>query len=527
MSSEGVNILAVPFPVQGRLNPMVQFCTHLATKGVKVTLVLTQTATKSLQIPTATASLIAVELIPDVLPDGAADTPPQNTEKTIAQLRATFSQGLPHVIEKLKRNAESPKVVLYDSVLPWILGLAKGFGLQGAALFTQPCCVCAVFYHIFNGDVEIPSEKSAVLSLPGMPLMGTNDLPFFGYLDDDSKYVQSLLANQFLNIDQVDWIFFNSFDKLEEKILKWMRSKWAVKTIGPLIPSVNLKDSKEENHRISFFKPHSQACMDWLSMRDSNSVIYVSFGSLASLTQEQMAEIATALTEINHYFLWVVRESEETKLPKDFKSKTSEKGLIVEWCPQLQVLSHGATACFMTHCGWNSALEALMLGVPMIAVAQWADQHMNAKYVVDVWETGVRPKANQKGIVTKEEIKACIREVMEEEKGKRLKRNAVKWKGLAEEAVLEDTNMDEKQMGSKNHRTIDSFIVGRQGIRRNQAPERFQVQDIGKRSNREMVPSAPSPVPRDNRVFHDTLQMKLSPRSTHVRGANDSSAPVG
>nr|GME00923.1 hypothetical protein Iba_contig599CG0010 [Ipomoea batatas] len=87
--------------------------------------------------------------------------------------------------------------------------------------------------------------------------------------------------------------------------------------------------------------------------------------------------------------------------------------------------------------------------------------------------------------------------------------------------------MDEKQMGSKNHRTIDSFIVGRQGIRRNQAPERFQIQDIGKRSNREMVPSTPGPVPRDNRVFHDTLQMKLGPRSTHARGANDSSAPVG
>ncbi|XP_019156422.1 PREDICTED: UDP-glycosyltransferase 74E1-like isoform X1 [Ipomoea nil] len=452
MSSESVNILAVPFPVQGRLNPMVQFCTHLATKGgVKVTLVLTESASKSLQIPTGTASLIEVELIPDVIPEGGGADTPQNTETTFAQFQATFSQGLPQVIEKQKASGGiTPKVVLYDSILPWILGLAKGFGLQGAALFTQPCCVCAVYYHIFHGDVEIPSENSpnaGVLSFPAMPLMGTNDLPC--NFNDDSQQVQSLLTNQFLNIDQVDWIFFNSFDKLEEKILKWMRSKWAVKTIGPLVPSMYLKDSKEEDHRISFFKPHSQACMDWLSMRQSNSVVYVSFGSIASLTQQQMAEIATALAQSNHYFLWVVRESEETKLPKDFKSKISEKGLVVKWCPQLQVLSHGAIACFMTHCGWNSALEALTLGVPMIVVPQWADQPMNAKYVVDVWEIGVRPKANQKGIVTKIEIQACIHEVMEEEKGKRLKRNAVKWKGLAEEALLE---------GGSSHSTIEHFI---------------------------------------------------------------------
>ncbi|XP_031125116.1 UDP-glycosyltransferase 74E1-like [Ipomoea triloba] len=413
-----------------------QFCTHLATKGVKITLVLTERASKYLQTPAGTASLIEVELIPDVLPGGGVAEVPYNTETTIAHLRASFSVGLPQVIERRKSSGKTPKLVLYDSIVPWILELAKGCGLQGAALFTQPCCVSAFYYHVFNGHAGIPPGNSgtAVVSLPGMPPMGPNDLPSFSYFKDDSQF----------------WIgSFNSFDKLEEEILRWMRSKWAVKTIGPLIPSMYLKDNKEEDHRISLFKPLSQACMDWLTTRQPNSVVYISFGSLACLTEEQMAEFATALAESNHNFLWVVRESEETKLPKDFKSKTSEKGLIVKWCPQLQVLSHGTIACFMTHCGWNSALEALMLGVPMIAVPQWADQQMNAKYVVDVWETRVRPKANQKGIVTKDEIKGCIREVMEEEKGKRLKRNAVKWKGLAEEALLE---------GGSSHSTIEHFI---------------------------------------------------------------------
>ncbi|KAL0334426.1 UNVERIFIED_CONTAM: UDP-glycosyltransferase 74E2 [Sesamum angustifolium] len=97
--------------------------------------------------------------------------------------------------------------------------------------------------------------------------------------------------------------------------------------------------------------------------------------------------------------------------------ETSEKGLIV--CgPQLDVLAHEAVACFITHCGWNSTLEGLSIGVPIVAMPQWTDQSTNAKFVTDVWGIGIRAHADEEELVRQEEIVRCLRNVMEGEEGK-------------------------------------------------------------------------------------------------------------
>jgi pathogen-inducible salicylic acid glucosyltransferase len=154
-----------------------------------------------------------------------------------------------------------------------------------------------------------------------------------------------------------------------------------------MIPSVYLDRQLEDDteYGLSLFKPALDGCMEWLDSKETGSVVYVSFGSLAALGEEQMAEIAWGLRRSDCYFLWVVRESEEKKLPCNFVEGSSEKGLIVTWSPQLEVLAHKSVGCFMTHCGWNSTLEALSLGVPMVAMPQWIDQPTNAKYIADVW----------------------------------------------------------------------------------------------------------------------------------------------
>ncbi|PQQ12557.1 UDP-glycosyltransferase 74E2-like [Prunus yedoensis var. nudiflora] len=108
-------------------------------------------------------------------------------------------------------------------------------------------------------------------------------------------------------------------------------------------------------------------CIKWLDLKKACTVVYVSFGSVANLEEKQMEELALGLKRSKTSFMWVVRESEIQKLPSNFEEQTSEKGLVVNWCPQLQALAHRAIGCFMTHCGWNSTLEALSLGVPMVA----------------------------------------------------------------------------------------------------------------------------------------------------------------
>jgi pathogen-inducible salicylic acid glucosyltransferase len=231
-----------------------------------------------------------------------------------------------------------------------------------------------------------------------------------------------------------------------------MASRWPVKTIGPTIPSIyldkRLEDDKE--YGLNLFKPNVDACMKWLDTKEIGSVVFASFGSLAALGEEQMEELSLGLKNSNCYFLWVVRESEEKKLPDNFLEETTEKGLVVTWCPQLDVLAHKAIGCFMTHCGWNSTLEALSLGVPMVAMPQWTDQPTNAKFIADVWKVGIRIKLNEKGIATREEIELCIREVMEGERGKEMKKNSLRWKELAIEAVDE---------GGSSDKNIEEFVA--------------------------------------------------------------------
>lgn len=219
-----------------------------------------------------------------------------------------------------------------------------------------------------------------------------------------------------------------------------------VKAVGPTIPSFYLDkrmpDDKE--YGLSAFKPITDPCMNWLHEKPTKSTIYVSFGSFAELGVEQVHAIALALKTMHAPFLWVVRASEEAKLPKNYKEETSEKGMIVTWCNQLDVLGHVAIGCFITHCGWNSTLEAISSGVPMVAMPHWSDQSTNAKLVSDVWRMGIRARKDEKGIVGEDEIVRCVKHVME---GDEIGTNAMKWKKLAKEAVDEggssDTNIQQ------------------------------------------------------------------------------------
>lgn len=232
----------------------------------------------------------------------------------------------------------------------------------------------------------------------------------------------------------------------------WFAKLWPFRTIGPTIPSVYL-DKRLENdvdYGFSIFKPNDDACLDWLSNKPKGAVVYVSFGSLVDLTAKQMEELGWGLKRSNRYFLWVVREAEGAKLAKDFAEESSEQGLVVRWCSQLQVLANEAVGCFVTHCGWNSSLEALSLGVPMVAMPQRTDQSTNAKYITDVWKMGLKATADEKGIVRCETVESCIREIMEGEKGKEIKRNARKWKELAKEAV---------DKGGSSDKNIDEFVA--------------------------------------------------------------------
>ncbi|KAK9928411.1 hypothetical protein M0R45_025548 [Rubus argutus] len=465
------------------MNPMVQFAKRLVSKGLKVTVVATISAMH--QFEAAPERLYSFGFDVELISDGKEYVHrPESIDESTERFTRVTTQTLADLIANIKnrskkkkkngttiapgsdrdhddaRSTQYPelKFLVYHSGMPWALDIARQHGIDGAPFFTTSSPVIAICEHYLQGVLKIPSQNdrsTTTLSLPSMPPLAFTDLPSFLRDFDSFPAYLELTLRQYTNIRQPKWIFISTFDKLEEEVVKWMRSQeWPVRTIGPMIPSMfldkRLKDDKE--YSLDLFKPNVETCIKWLDSRETGSVVYVSFGTMnkCNLKKEQIEELAWGLRDMNYYFLWAVRESDMEKLPCDFLEETSETGLVVSWCPQLQVLAHKAVRCFVTHCGWNSVLEALSLGVPMVTMPHWADQTTNAKFVADVWKVGVRVKMNEEGIATKEEIALCIEQIMDEKKGMEMRKASLRWKELAKEAT---------DQGGGSDKNIEEFVA--------------------------------------------------------------------
>ncbi|KEH18146.1 UDP-glucosyltransferase family protein [Medicago truncatula] len=170
----------------------------------------------------------------------------------------------------------------------------------------------------------------------------------------------------------------------------------------------------------------------WLENQTPNSVLYVCFGSGGTFSQQQTNELALGLELSGQKFLWVLREPSKSKdvdykiasignddndllkyLPHGFLERTKEQGLVVPlWAPQTKILSHNSTGGFLTHCGWNSTLESIVSGVPMVTWPLFGDQRMNAILIVEGLKVGLKIKFNENDIAEREEIAKVVKDLM-------------------------------------------------------------------------------------------------------------------
>jgi hydroquinone glucosyltransferase len=194
----------------------------------------------------------------------------------------------------------------------------------------------------------------------------------------------------------------------------------------------------------------------WLNKQPHSSVLFVSFGSGGTLSHEQLNELASGLEMSGQRFLWVVRSPNEKAanaayfsgqsandpfafLPNGFLERTKGVGLVVpSWAPQVQILKHGSTRGFLTHCGWNSTLESIVHGVPLIAWLLYAEQRTNSVLLADDLKVALRVKVNDNGLVGHKDMANYAREVIKGEKGKLLKSKMKEIKNAAERALSQD-----------------------------------------------------------------------------------------
>ncbi|XP_022963519.1 UDP-glycosyltransferase 74G1-like [Cucurbita moschata] len=447
-----VNLLVVTYPAQGHINPLLQFSKRLHHKGAAVTFVVTKFLFNN-QPNSDHPPPFPVETISDGH-DAGGFLSAVSISDYHDRLKHDGSQTLRDLIRRKEDAGRRFDAVVYDGFMPWVLDVGKEFGLRTVAYFTQSCAVNNIYYHVYREEIKAPVVAAAAeeIRIAGMPPLTTADMPSLVQVGNPYPEFSDVVINQFGNVEEADWLVCNSFYELEHQVLEGMENKWNMKTIGPNIPSF-YTDKRIDNDRdygFNLFKMNNEVCQKWLDARPKASVVFVAFGSYAALSVEQMEELTWGLAQSNSFFLWVVRETEAAKIPAKFAEATADRGLLVPWCRQLDVLSHESIGCFVTHCGWNSTLEALTIGVPMVAMPQWTDQTTNAKFVTDIWKTGVRAPLDDAGIVRRTTVADCILKVMDDNGGTEIRKNAAKWGELAKQAVDCDGSSD---------RTVDEILA--------------------------------------------------------------------
>lgn len=451
-SGVGSHVLLLPYPSQGHVHPMLQFGKRLAYYGLRPTLAVTRFILATCAPGDAGVRLAAVSDGFDRGGFGECG----DVAAYLSRLEAAGSETLGELLEDEAARGRPVRAVVYDAFLPWAQGVARRHGARAAAFFTQPCAVNVAYGHVWRRRLRVPVD--GVLRLPGLPALDPDGLPSFLKVGTGlyPAYFE-MVVRQFQGLEQADDVLVNSFYELEPEEAEYMASAWRGKTIGPTVPASYIGDDRlpsDTKYGLDLYEPTAAPCIAWLDAHPPRSVVYASFGSLSDLDPLQMREVAHGLLDAGRPFLWVVRASEAHKLPAGFEGACGGRGLVVPWCPQLEVLAHRAVGCFLTHCGWNSTAEALVTGVPMVAVPQWTDQPMNARYVEAVWRVGVRarpaPPDDSLGLVRRGEVVMRVEEVMDGDKSAEFRRSADVWMAKARAASRE---------GGSSDRNIAEFVA--------------------------------------------------------------------
>ncbi|KAM0916050.1 hypothetical protein ACQ4PT_010407 [Festuca glaucescens] len=453
--------VCVPFPAQGHITPMLKVAKLLHSRGFHVTFVLTEYNYGRLLKSRGAAAFhgcpgFDFTKIPDGLPPPDADA----TQDIPALCNSTMTTCLPH-LSTLLASLNDPAsgvppltCLLCDVVMSFAYDAAKEIGLPCAGLWTASSCGFMA-YNYYKNLVEqglVPLKDEAQLTdgyldtvVHGVPGVcdgfQLRDFPdFIRTTDRDAIMLNFLIRETARAASLPDAVVINSFDDLEGRELDAMRAILPpVCVFGPLllhvhrvVPAGSPLDVAVESN----LWKEQDGLLEWLDGRPPRSVVYVNYGSITVMSNEQMLEFAWGLANSGYPFLWNVRpdlvKGDAAVLPPEFSAAIEGRGLLTTWCPQEKVIEHDAVGVFLTHSGWNSTLESLCAGVPMLSWPFFAEQQTNCRYKRTEWGVGMEIG----GEVRRAEVAEKIQDAMEGEKGEEMRRRAAEWKEKAARATL-------------------------------------------------------------------------------------------
>ncbi|XP_020263396.1 scopoletin glucosyltransferase-like, partial [Asparagus officinalis] len=276
----------------------------------------------------------------------------------------------------------SPDCVVTDMFLPWTVDVAAERGIprlsfQGTSAFAN--CAFDVLGKLKPLQTLPPEAEDFVLT--GLP----HKIKLLKSQIDSSSDTDPKRASMFASIKDAEHksygLMLNSFYELEPEYIDHYRNVIGRKAwhIGPL----SLCNSRNTDVT-------DTTCTDWLNSKSPGSVVYVCFGSMADISDPQVLQLALGLEAMNRPFIWVMKGHSYEKLPPGYTNRNTDRGLVIKgWAPQVLILNHKSVGCFVTHCGWNSSLEAISAGKLMVTWPMFAEQFLNERLIIDVLGIGV------------------------------------------------------------------------------------------------------------------------------------------
>uniref|UniRef100_A0A0E0HKV1 Glycosyltransferase n=1 Tax=Oryza nivara TaxID=4536 RepID=A0A0E0HKV1_ORYNI len=372
-----------------------------------------------------------------------------------ARSRCTSFESLSAIVSQLAARGRPVTCIVCTMAMPPVLDVARKNGIPLVVFWNQPATVLAAYYHYYHGYRELfashASDPSCEVVLPGMQPLCIRSLPSF-LVDVTNDKLSSFVVEGFQELFEFmdrekPKVLVNTLNVLEAATLTAVQPYFQeVFTIGHLVAG----SAKE---RIHMFQRDKKNYMEWLDTHSERSVVYISFGSILTYSKRQVDEILHGMQECEWPFLWVVRKDgrEEDLSYLVDNIDDHHNGMVIEWCDQLDVLSHPSVGCFVTQCGWNSTLEALELGVPMVAVPNWSDQPTIAYLVEKEWMVGTRVYRNDEGVIVGTELAKSVKIVMgDNEVATKIRErvNSFKHK-IHEEAIRGETGQRSLQIFAK------------------------------------------------------------------------------
>ncbi|XP_016493365.1 7-deoxyloganetic acid glucosyltransferase-like isoform X1 [Nicotiana tabacum] len=425
------HVLIFPFPVQGHVNCMLKLAQLLCREGLHVTFLNSDFIHRRLL--SYTNIHLSYKQYPNLyfetIPDGLPDDHPRTGDRVVDLFNSIDTVTKPRFMEMLIARRFSildrPPLtcIIADGIMCFTIDIGRELNIPTILFRTiSASCFWAFFCLprlIEAGELPITGQSDMDTLLTNVVGMETflrlRDLPSFCRASDLTDRGLQLVISATQLTKSAHGLILNTFEELEGPALAQITNNISkLYTIGPL--HVQLKARVATNIKLTCTSSSSlweedRSCIVWLDQQPFKSVIYVSFGSMTVLTRDQFMEFLHGFVNSGKPFLWVVRPksvAEDYQIPEELLEGTRQRGYIVEWAPQEEVLAHPAIGGFLTHSGWNSTLESIYEGVPMICWPFYADQQVNSRLVGEVWKIGLDMKDTCDRVIIENMVKDLI-----------------------------------------------------------------------------------------------------------------------